>query len=206
MAVVAVRPPTSAVVSGANRTICAFSVQCDRVPATSARLPRATWLGAIHALWVKVMGLHLGMALSGVVAVWDTVAMVLVTVTVTVRSVLATWTVTVCAAGLGVSIAAAVVGLPASSVVAGIMLPDVIACWAALVLAVSACMPEVVAETFWNCVLPDSSHRCSEPLADCTIRNFLVARTTIPRCTASILCLCMLWPNWRTWVSCASCV
>ena len=79
------------------------------------------------------------------------------------------------------------VGLPASSVVAGIMLPEVIACWAALVLAVIAGMPAVVVETFWNCVLPDSSHRCSDPLADCRMRNFLVARTTMPRCTASIL-------------------
>ena len=67
-------------------------------------------------------------------------------------------------------------------------------------------MPAVVAETFWNCVLPDSSHRCSEPLADCRIRNFLVARTTMPRCTASILPWCMLWPNCRAWVSSASAV
>ena len=113
--------------------------------------------------------------------------MLLVTVTVTVRLVFAIWTVTVCAAGVGVSMAAAVVGLPASSVVDGSMLPETIACRAALGLAVIALMPAVVAETFWNCVLPVSSHRCSEPLADCNIRNFFVARTTMPRCTASTL-------------------
>src|ERR1700693_2483016 len=113
--------------------------------------------------------------------------MLLVTVPVTVRLVLATWTVTVCAAGVGVSMAAAVVGLPASSVVAGIMLPDHIACCAALVLAVSAFVPVIVFETFWKCVLRDSSHRCSDPLDDCRIRNFFVARTTMPRCTANIL-------------------
>src|SRR2546429_7517796 len=117
---------------------------------------------ACQAFWVNVTGFHVGMAACGMVAVWDTVAMLLVTVTVTVRLVLAIWTVTVCAAGVGVSMAAAVVGLPASSVVAGIMLPEVIACCAALVLAVSAFMPAVVAETFWNWVRPDSSHRCSE--------------------------------------------
>ena len=61
------------------------------------------------------------------------------------------------------------------------------ACCVALVLAVSAWVPAVVVETFWKCVLPDSSHRRSDPLADLTIRNFLVASTTMPRCTASIL-------------------
>jgi hypothetical protein len=198
--------PMSAVVSGANRTSCAFSVQCDRVPATSARSPRATMFGAIHAFWVNVTGLQVGMLFSGVVAVWDTVAMLLVTVTVTVRLVFAIWTVTVCAAGVGVSRAAAVVGLPASSVADGSMLPETIACCAALVLAVMALMPAVVAETFWNCVLPDSSHRCIEPLADCRIRNFFVARTTMPRCTASTLPRWLVWLNCRAWVSPASAV
>ena len=112
---------------------------------------------------------------------------VLVTVTVTVRLVLATWTVTVCGAGAGVSMVAAVSGLPASSVVAGIMLPETMACRVALVFAVSACVPAVVFDTSWILVLPDSSHRCSEPLADCRIRNLGVTRTTMPRCTASIL-------------------
>ncbi len=159
---------------------------------------------ACHAFWVNVMGFHVGRPASGVVAVWDTVATLLLTVTVTVRLVLATWMVTVCGAGVGVSKAAAVVGLPASRVVAGIMLPDVIACWVALVLAVSACVPAVVFETFWKCVAPDSSHRCSEPLDDCRIRNFFVASTTMPRCTASVLPLWVVWLNWRAWVSCAS--
>ena len=84
------------------------------------------------------------------------------------------------------------------------MLPDVIACCVALVLAVSAFVPAIVVETFWNFVAPDSSHRCSEPLADCRIRNFFVARTTMPRCTASVLPLWHVWLNWRAWVSCAS--
>src|SRR6195256_3531951 len=110
------------------------------MPATSARSPRASACVACQAFWVDVTGCQAGMAACGMVAVWDTVAMFLVTVTVTVRSVPATWTVTVCAAGVGVSRAAAVVGLPASSDVAGVMLPDPIACRAALVLAVSAFM------------------------------------------------------------------
>ena len=158
----------------------------------------------VQAFWVNVVGLHVGMLFSGVVAVWFTVAVLLVTVTVTVRLVLATWTVTVCAAGVGVSRAAAVVGLPASSVVAGIMLPAVIACCVALVLAVSACVPAVVLETFWKFVLPDSSHRCSDPLDDCRIRNFFVTRTTMPRCTASTLPWRVVWLNCRAWVSCPS--
>src|SRR5271165_2644016 len=119
-----------------------------------------------HAFWVNVMGFGVGRLVIGVVAVWLTVAVLLVTVTVTVRLVSATWTVTVCAAGVGVSRAAAVVGLPASSVVAGIMLPDHIAWCVALVLAVSACVPAIVFKTFWNLVSPDSSHRCSDPLAE----------------------------------------
>ena len=127
--------------------------------------------------------------------------MLLLTVTVTVRLVLATCTVTVCAAGVGVSMAAAVVGLPASSDVAGIMLPDRIACCAALVLAVMARVPAIVFETFWNFVLPDSSHRCSEPLDDRRIRNFFVASTTMPRWTASVLPSCLTWLNCRAWVS-----
>src|SRR5439155_6114071 len=171
----------------------------------SARSPRASMCVACQAFWVNVTGFHVGMAACGMVAVWDTVAMLLVTVTVTVRLVLATWTVTVCAAGVGVSMAAAVVGLPASSEVAGIMLPDPIACRAALVLAVSACVPAIEFETFWNIVLPDSSHRCSEPLDDCRIRNFFVARTTMPRWMATILPLCLAWLNWRAWVSRESC-
>src|SRR5689334_4164910 len=146
------------------------------------------------------------MPVSGVVAVCDTVAMLLVTVTVTVRLVLATWTVTVCVAGVGVSMAAAVVGLPASSDVAGIRLPDPIACCAALVLAVSACVPAIEFETFWNVVLPDSSHRCSEPLDDCRIRNFFVARTTMPRWMASILPWCLAWLYWRAWLGWESCM
>ena len=160
---------------------------------------------ACQAFWVNVTGFQVGMAACGMVAVWDTVAMLLVTVTVTVRSVPATWTVTVCAAVVGVSMAAAVVGLPASSDVAGVMLPDPIACCAALVLAVSACVPAIEFETFWNVVLPDSSHRCSEPLDDCRIRNFFVARTTMPRWMASIFPLCLAWLNWRAWVSWESC-
>src|SRR6202043_835300 len=102
----------------------------------------------------------------------------------------------------GVSRAAAVVGLPASSVVDGIMLPDHIACCAALVLAVSACVPAIVFDTFWNFVPRDSTHRCSVPLDDCRIRNFFVARTTMPRCTASTLPWWVVWLNWRAWVSC----
>ena len=124
--------------------------------------------------------------------------------TVTVRLVFATWMVTVCGAGAGVSRAAAMVGLPAISVVAGIMLPEAIACCVALVLAVSALVPAVVFETFWKCVWPDSSHRCSDPLADRRIRNFFVARTTMPRCTASVWPLWLVWLNCRTWVSRAS--
>src|SRR5215470_395116 len=131
------------------------------------------------------------MAACGMVAVWDTVAVDLVTVTVTVRLVFATLTVKVCAAGVGVSMAAAVVGLPASSDVAGIMFPDDIACCVALVLAVSAFVPAIEFETFWNFVAPDSSHRCSEPLADRRIRNFFVARTTMPRWMATVVCLCL---------------
>src|SRR5712691_5372907 len=104
-------PPTVAVLSGVNRTSWALSVQCDRMPATSARSPRASPFMGSHAFWANVIGFHVGMLVSGVVAVWDTVAMLLATVTVTVRLVLATWTVTVCAAGVGVSRAAAVVGL-----------------------------------------------------------------------------------------------
>src|SRR6058998_1202659 len=134
---------------------------------------------ACQAFWVNVTGFHAGMAACGMVAV--------------------------CAAGVGVSMAAAVVGLPASSVVAGIMLPDRIACCAALVLAVSACVPAIVFETFWNFVLPDSSHRCSEPLDDCRIRNFFVARTTMPRWMANIFPLWLAWLNWRAWVSRESC-
>jgi hypothetical protein len=129
----------------------------------------------------KVLVIGAGLALAGVVAVWVTAAVLRVTVTVTVRSVPATWTVTVCGTAAGVSIAAAVVGLPASSVVAGIMLPDCMACCVAEVLAVSAAVPAVVPETFWNLVPPDTSHRCSEPLADCKMTNWFVARTTMPR-------------------------
>src|SRR2546430_10593751 len=84
------------------------------------------------------------------------------------------------------------------------MLPDRIAFCAALVLAVSARRPAIEFETFWNFVLPDSSHRCSEPLDDCRIRNFFVARTTMPRWTASVLPLCLAWLNCRAWVSRAS--
>src|SRR3974390_3589423 len=117
-----------------------------------ARSPRASEFAACHAFIVNVLVIGTGMAFAGVVAVWFTVAVVRLTVTVTVRSVLATWTVTVCVAGVGVSMAAAVVGLPASRVVAGIMLPDCIACWVAEGFAVSAAVPAVVVETFWNFV------------------------------------------------------
>src|SRR5579863_8832568 len=118
----------------------------------TARSPRASALVVCHAFIVKLVIIGAGMALAGVVAVCVTAAVVRVTVTVTVRSVPATWTVTVWVAGLGVSMAAAVVGLPASSVVAGIMLPDTMACCVAEVLAVSAAVPAVVLETFWNLV------------------------------------------------------
>src|SRR6266478_2096539 len=115
----------------------------------TARSPRARALVACHAFIVKLVIIGAGMALAGVVAVCDTAAVFRVTVTVTVRSVPATWTVTVWVAVLGVSMAAAVVGLPASSVVAGIMLPDCMACFVAVVFAVSAAVPAVLVETFW---------------------------------------------------------
>src|SRR5271166_2371527 len=146
----------------------------------TARSPRASEFAASHALMVKVLAIGAGMAFAGMVAVWFTVAVLRVTVTVTVRSVLATWTVTVCAMGDGVSMVAAVVGLPASSVVAGIMLPDCMACCVAAVLAVSAAVPAVVLETFWNFVPAEVSHRCSDPFADCKRMNWFVASTTMP--------------------------
>src|SRR6516162_11831304 len=133
------------------------------------------------------MGIGAGMPLVGMVSVWFTVAVFRVTVTVTVRSVLATWTVIVCVAGVGVSMPAAVAGLPASSVVAGIMLPEFIACWVAEVFAVSAAVPAVLVETFWNFVPADTSHRCGGPLADFKMMNWFVAMTTMPRWTASSL-------------------
>ena len=139
------------------------------------------------------------------VAVCETVAVLLVTVTVTVRSVLATCTDTVWAAGVGVSRSAATSGLPAISVAAGIMFPEDIACCVALVLAVSAAVPAVVFETFWNLVPAESSHRCSDPLADRRMRNLCVARTTMPRCTSSVLPACDAWLNCRAWVRLASC-
>ena len=159
----------------------------------TARSPRAREFAACHAFIVKLLIIGAGMALAGVVAVWATVAVLRVTVTVTVRSVPATWTVTVWAAVLGVSMAAAVVGLPASSVVAGIMLPDCMACCVAEVLAVSAAVPAVVLETFWNLVAPEVSHRCSEPLADCKMMKCFVARTTMPRWMSSVLPWCEVW-------------
>src|SRR5262249_46488588 len=65
-------PPTVAVLSGVNRTSWACSVQCDRVPTTRARSPRASpWL-ASHAFWVNVTGLQVGMVACGMVAVWET--------------------------------------------------------------------------------------------------------------------------------------
>ena len=118
-----------------------------------------------------MLAIGVGMVFAGVVAVWFTVAVFRVTVTVTVRSVLATWTVAVCVAAVGVSMAAAVVGLPASSVVAGTMLPDCMACCVAEVLAVSAAVPAVVLDTFWNFVPAETSHRCRDPLADCKMMN-----------------------------------
>src|SRR5690242_1936517 len=51
-------PPTAAVLSGANRTSRACSVQCDRVPTTSARSPRASACVARQAFWVNVTGLR----------------------------------------------------------------------------------------------------------------------------------------------------
>ena len=45
---------------------------------------------ASHAFWVNVVGFHVGMLANGVVAVWDTVAVLLVTVTVTVTRSMAT--------------------------------------------------------------------------------------------------------------------
>src|SRR5215472_11432792 len=159
----------------------------------TARSPRASELMAWNAFIVNVLAIAAGMAFAGVVAVWFTVAVLRVTVTVTVRSVLATWTVTVCVAGVGVSMAAAVSGLPASRVVAGIMLPDCMACRVAGVFAVRAAVPAVVAETFWNFVPADTSHRCSSPLADCKMMNWFVARTTMPRWTASVWPWCEVW-------------
>src|SRR5271170_3888952 len=102
----------------------------------TARSPRASELVGCHAFIVKVLAIEAGIAFVGVVAVWFTVAVLRVTVTVTVRSVLATWTLTVTGVAAGVSMAAAVTGLPASSVVAGTMSPDCMACCVAEVFAV----------------------------------------------------------------------
>src|SRR5579859_7711457 len=183
-------PPTMLVDSGLNRTSCACSVWCERVPTMTARSPRARPFVVCHAFIVKLVIIGVGMALTGVVAVCVTAAVVRVTVTVTVRSVPATWTVTVWVAVLGVSMAAAVVGLPASSVVAGSMLPDCMACCVAAVFAVSAA---VLAETFWNVVAPEVSHRCRSPLADCKMMNWFVAITTMPRWMSSVLPRCEVW-------------
>src|SRR5580700_8675385 len=116
----------------------------------TARSPRASVLVVCHAFIVKLVIIGAGMALAGVVAVSVWVAV------------------------FGVSMAAAVVGLPASSMVAGIMLPDCMACWVAAVFAVSAAVPAVVLETFWNFVPAEVSHRCSDPFADCKRMNWFV--------------------------------
>src|SRR3974377_1451219 len=137
----------------------------------TARSPRASEFVAWNAFIVNVLAIAAGMALAGVVAVWFTVAVLRVTVTVTVRSVLATWTLTVCTAGVGVSMAAAVTGLPAGGVVAVIMLPDCMACRVPQVFAVRPAVPAVVAETFWNFVPADTSHRCSPPFTGCKMIN-----------------------------------
>src|SRR6476646_8640482 len=66
-------PPTAAVLSGVNRTSWACSVRCDRMPATSARSPRASACVACHAFCLNVTGFHVGRPAAGVVAVWATV-------------------------------------------------------------------------------------------------------------------------------------
>jgi hypothetical protein len=73
-----------------------------------------------------------------------------------------------------------------------------------VVFAVSAVIPDVVAETFWNFVPPEVSHKCSDPLADRRMMNLCVASTTTPRWMASILPWLQAWLNVRARVSPAS--
>ena len=72
-------------------------------------------------------------------------------------------------------------------VVAGVIWPA-IAALAAAVLPVSAVVPAMLAATFVIFVAPDSHHTLNEPFAARMRTNFLVARTTVPRSKASLLC------------------
>src|SRR2546429_8478548 len=89
-----------------------------------------------------------------------TVAVVGVTVMVSVTLVPATETVNV--TGRGVAFIAATFPVPAMTAAAGAML-RFIAARAAAVLPVSAARPMADPATSLTCVLPLSSHRCSEP-------------------------------------------
>ena len=77
------------------------------------------------------------------------------------------------------------------------MLPA-IAAVAAVWLPVSAVHPVVVASTSLNPVAPFHHHRCSEPLKDLTMRNFLVTNTTMPRCAAIVVWCRSSWTNERS--------
>jgi hypothetical protein len=152
---------------------------------------------------VGVVAVAVGVAMTvGVVTGCVTVAVELVMVTVMVT--VPVLTVIVVGLATGAAIWLTVVVLPAMVTAAGVMLFVTMAAWAAVVLPVMAAMPVIVLDTFANLVPPFSHHRCSAPLADLTSRNFLVARTTMPRCAANCVWWRMTWLNVRIGCICAS--